>query len=211
LNRHDPHNIVVSGVGGQGNILIARLLGRLFAIKGYQVSIAETFGAAQRGGSVFSSLRISKKKTGGPLIPFGRADIIIGIEPLETLRMLKYFGNPNVSTFTNDKPVYPIGVLRGNDRYPSTGKLKAALKTLSKNLLIIPATEAALECGGAIMANIVMLGALAGSELLLLPKEDIIAEVKESVPADKVSMNLKAFEMGFELSQRSSVKHLCPS
>jgi indolepyruvate ferredoxin oxidoreductase beta subunit len=82
---------------------------------------------------------------------------------------------------------------------------------LSKNLLIIPATEAALECGGAIMANIVMLGALAGSELLLLPKEDIIAEVKESVPADKVSMNLKAFEMGFELSQRSSVKHLCPS
>ena len=65
----DPFNLIVCVVGGQGNILIARLIGRIMVKQGYHLAIGETFGAAQRGGSVFSSLRISKKKALRPLDP----------------------------------------------------------------------------------------------------------------------------------------------
>ena len=65
----EPYNLIVCGVGGQGNILIARLIGRILAGQGYCISIGETFGAAQRGGSVFSSLRLSRERYYGPSDP----------------------------------------------------------------------------------------------------------------------------------------------
>ena len=80
--RQKPLNIVVCGVGGQGNILISRLIGRILTDQGYTVSIGETFGAAQRGGSVFSCLRVSKERLYGPIIPEGQANVIISLEPI---------------------------------------------------------------------------------------------------------------------------------
>ena len=87
----DPLNLVIAGVGGQGNILLSRLVGRALVKKGYFVSIGETFGAAQRGGAVMSNIRISKKMSLGPLIPEGKVHIILSLEPLETLRILIKF------------------------------------------------------------------------------------------------------------------------
>ena len=86
--RQDPLNVVISGVGGQGNLLLSRLIGRTLLNKGYFVAIGETLGVAQRGGAVMSNVRISEKISLGPLIPEGKAHIILSLEPLETLRML---------------------------------------------------------------------------------------------------------------------------
>jgi indolepyruvate ferredoxin oxidoreductase beta subunit len=84
----DPLNIVVCGVGGQGNILVARLAGRSLAKLGYIVTIGETYGASQRGGDVMSHIRLSVRRKYGPLIPHGGAHIVLGLEPLETVRIL---------------------------------------------------------------------------------------------------------------------------
>ena len=109
----EPYNLIVCGVGGQGNILIARLIGRILAGKGYRISIGETFGAAQRGGSVFSSLRLSGGRDYGPLIPQGSAGLIVSLEPLETLRMLSRYGNGEVVTLSNTQGILPWACWRG--------------------------------------------------------------------------------------------------
>jgi len=84
----DPYNIIITGVGGQGNVLASRLLGGMLAGKGYLVTIGETFGASQRGGSVMSHLRISGKSVASPQIPRGRADVIVSLEPAEAVRVM---------------------------------------------------------------------------------------------------------------------------
>ena len=118
----DPQNLIVCGIGGQGNILLSRMIGRILTGKGYRVNIGETFGAAQRGGSVYSSMRVSKTRDFGPLVPEGSAHLILSLEPLETLRMLQLYGNPDVLTVTNVQPIYPVGVLSKRVKYPEPGQ-----------------------------------------------------------------------------------------
>ena len=78
-----PLNIIISGVGGQGNVLASQVLGGVASDNGFNVTIGETFGLSQRGGPVMSHVRLSKKKHYGPLIPPNMGHIIIGLEPLE--------------------------------------------------------------------------------------------------------------------------------
>ncbi|MGD8562692.1 MAG: indolepyruvate oxidoreductase subunit beta [Desulfarculaceae bacterium] len=196
--KRDPLNLIVSGIGGQGNILIARLLGRLFSGKDYFVTIGETFGAAQRGGSVFSSLRISQNKEHGPLIPEGQAHVVLGLEPLETLRMLSRFGNSEVSTLTNDREVFPVDVLGGRDKYPDKGKLLSAIKTISQSAWVVPATRIAVELKAPIVTNMVMLGALVGSGVLPIGLDEVQERIKSDLPSGKLDINLKGFEEGYK-------------
>ena len=109
----DPMNVIITGVGGQGNVLASRVLAGMLVNDGYCVTIGETFGMSQRGGSVMSHLRISQKSIMSPQIPQGRADIIIALEPVEALRVLIKYGNPNVVVLANSRVVYPIGVITG--------------------------------------------------------------------------------------------------
>ena len=85
----DPYNIVITGVGGQGNVLASRVLGNMLSEKGLQITIGETFGASQRGGSVMSHLRISAASSWSPQIPKGQAHMVIALEPIEALRVLR--------------------------------------------------------------------------------------------------------------------------
>lgn len=195
-SAHDPLNLIVCGIGGQGNILIARMIGRILTRKGYLVTIGETFGAAQRGGPVFSSLRISKRKYYGPLIPEGRAHVILSLEPMETLRTLHIYGNPQVVTLTNFHPVYPVGVLSQRLVYPDLEAIKRAIQRLSKTSSFVNATEMAIELGAPIASNMVMLGALAGTEEVPFSEEDVEEEIKATFPGSKVGLNLKALSMG---------------
>jgi indolepyruvate ferredoxin oxidoreductase, beta subunit len=192
----DPLNLIVCGVGGQGNILIARLLGRLFASRSYHVNIGETFGAAQRGGSVYSSLRISRKNEHGPLIPKGMGHVILGLEPLETLRMLSLFGNPEIVAITNEREVLPVDVLGGRDHYPDKADLLKAIENACRMAWVVPATQIALELEAPIVANIAMLGALAGTRVLPLEPDLIIEEIRTSVPENRIELNLEAFNRG---------------
>jgi indolepyruvate ferredoxin oxidoreductase, beta subunit len=193
-----PFNLVICGVGGQGNILLSRMIGSMLNRKGYLVNIGETFGAAQRGGSVFSSVRISKEKGYGPLIPEGRAHVILSLEPLEALRMLTVFGNPEVKTLTNTEPIYPVGVLSKRLQYPDSEKLRQAIKRLSGVSLFLNATELALELEAPIAVNIVMLGGLVGIQVIPITREDVAKEIRSRFPAGKVDINLEALQAGID-------------
>jgi len=193
----DPLNLIICGVGGQGNILISQLMARALIKKGYIVTRGETFGAAQRSGAVMSSIRISSNESYGPLIPGGKAHIILGLEPLETLRILKKYGNPEVTCITNTHPIFPIGsILSEKNRYPDRNELCQAIKSLSKRAWFIDATAIASKLGAPIVVNIVMMGTLIGAGLLALEKKDVEDEMKAAFPHEKMTLNLTALDIG---------------
>lgn len=193
----DPLNLIICGVGGQGNILMSGLIGSALTKKGFYVGVGETFGAAQRGGAVFSSVRISPTKAYGPLIPEGKAHFILGLEPLETMRLLRKYGNPETMCIANTYSVPPVGVLSKKDEYPDHEELKQAIRSLCKSVWFVDGTEIALKLGAAIATNIVMVGALIGSEQLPLTKKEIEDQMWETFPSNRMELNLQALEMGF--------------
>ena len=120
----DPYNVIITGVGGQGNVLAARMLGNIMAAKGYNVTIGETFGASQRGGSVMSHLRISAKTVFSPQIPKGQADLVVSLEPAESIRVMAGYGNPQIKVLSNTRAIYPVGVICGESNYPPLDEIK---------------------------------------------------------------------------------------
>jgi len=199
----DPLNLVISGVGGQGNILLSHLIGRSLLRKGYFVAVGETLGVAQRGGAVMSNVRISEKMLVGPLIPEGKAHIILSLEPLETLRMLVSYGNPKVTTVTNFNALFPVSVLSRKDEYPEDEALKETITRLSESAWFFDATDMGLKLGTPIVANVIILGALIGLNLLPVTREDTEAEIKSSFAADRVELNFKALSMGIDATTKN--------
>jgi indolepyruvate ferredoxin oxidoreductase beta subunit len=197
----DPLNIVACGVGGQGNILVARLVGRSLAKRGYLVTIGETYGASQRGGDVMSHIRLSAHRKYGPLIPPGCAHIVLGLEPLETLRMLVNYGNPHVATITNTRPIVPVTVGMGVAQYPDYDKLTRAITGLSGQVWFVDATEIALDLGSVRLANVVMLGALIGSSLLSVTEVQVEDELGERFSGDTMKPILEAFRKGLSYTR----------
>lgn len=194
----DPLNLIICGVGGQGNILLSGMVGGAYLKKGYFTTIGETFGAAQRGGAVFSSVRVSKKREYGPLMPEAKAHLILGLEPLETLRMIQKYANPGTVCLTNVYPVIPAGVAANRETYPEMSELKQAVTALCKQAWFIDATSIALDLNAPIAMNIVMAGALLGTEQLDLTKDEIKAELRENLPPDRLELNYEALALGMK-------------
>ena len=197
----EPVNLIITGVGGQGNVLASQVLGRMLIRKGLRVTIGETYGLSQRGGAVMSQVRISTQKTYGPMIPQGRADLVAGLEPLEVLRTLGHYGRPDIRVLTNDRPVYPINVLSGNSVYPQTELIQQHLGELTRKLWWLPITREALELGQAILANMVMVGALIGTGLLPLKVEDFSPLARDLWDPGRAELNIRAIEKGVRLVQ----------
>jgi len=195
----DPYNLIITGVGGQGNVLLSRMVGVMLARKGLEVTIGESFGAAQRGGSVMSHLRISRSGTWSPLIPRGRADAVIALEPAEGLRVLALYGNPRVQALLNTRPIYPIGVTAGEAAYPSLESIRRAAEGLSERCWLLPATEEAQKLGSPILGNIIMLGAFSRVSPLSLDREAFEEILWEMFPEDKWKVNLQAYSIGESL------------
>jgi indolepyruvate ferredoxin oxidoreductase beta subunit len=200
--QHDPYNLIITGVGGQGNVLASQLLGRALLKNGYSVTVGETYGLSQRGGAVLSHIRISEDKTMGPLIPKGLAHAVVGLEPIEVLRVLPEFGNRDIVTIVNSRPVYPMGVIAGEQEYPAPEDLKKTLKELSRTFFWLDATQAAMDLGDAIMANVIMIGALVKAGLLPVSNQDIIREIQDTFPEKKWEINQKALEKGADMIGR---------
>lgn len=194
----DPLNLVICGIGGQGNILISRMIGRILAASGYHVTIGETFGAAQRGGAVHSSMRISKKRQYGPLIPGGKAHLVASLEPLETLRILANYGNENVRTVSNIQPILPVGVMARRVNYPDMATLTSAIQRLSKAAWLVNVSRMAMELESPIVANIILLGSLLATDNLPVSADQVEEEIKSTFPPAAVELNLKALRMGSE-------------
>ena len=194
----DPFNIIIGGVGGQGNVLASQILGEMLMSQGYVITIGETYGASQRGGAVMSHLRISRKDQFSPLIPEGQCDLLVALEPVEGLRILDRYGNPRVMTLLNTRPIQPLDVISGNATYPEVSKVIAEIRGLSRRVWTLNATEVALEMGDPIFSNIVMLGALCGIGILPINRQEFEAVIKELLPSRTLDENLKAFDKGGE-------------
>ncbi|HMK52111.1 MAG TPA: indolepyruvate oxidoreductase subunit beta [Thermodesulfobacteriota bacterium] len=197
----DPFNVIIGGVGGQGNVLASQILGEMLVSQRYVVTIGETYGASQRGGAVMSHLRISARDQFSPLIPEGQCDLLVALEPVEGLRILDQYGNPRVMTLLNVRPIHPMDVISGNVPYPEISEVVARIKELSRRVWTLNATEVALEMGDPIFANIVMLGALCGIEALPIKREGFELVIKDLLPSRTLDQNLKAFDRGKEAVQ----------
>jgi indolepyruvate ferredoxin oxidoreductase beta subunit len=192
----EPMNVIITGVGGQGNVLASRVLAGMLVSDGYVVTIGETFGMSQRGGSVMSHLRISLESVLSPQIPQGKADIIVGLEPVEALRVLTRYGNPDVVALINSRVVYPIGVITGELSYPSLAEIESSFKKLTAQSWMIDATSAAVALGNPILSNIIMIGALAKTAILPFNRRAFEKEIAKDMAADKCEINLRAFDAG---------------
>ncbi len=194
--KRETYNLIITGVGGQGNVLSSQLIGQALVGKGYFVTIGETYGASQRGGSVMSHIRVSSKKQLSPLIPRGKADIVIGLEPVEALRVMTVYGNSQTVVISNTRPVYPVDVTSGNEKYPEEEEIRDALKSLSWKVYYVPATEKAIEMGSPILGNMIMMGALLELNLLPLSSAEFQKTLGRNFKEARLETNLRALEEG---------------
>ena len=197
--RKEPLNLIIAGVGGQGNVLLSAFIGTSLLNEGFVVSVADTFGVSQRGGSVASHIKISKKALYSSVTLEGKADVILGMEPVETLRALAEFGNPQVVVIVNPRPVYPSGGMP----YPDLDELKELIIKFSSQTRFVRATEEALKMGDPLYANIILLGSLVGADLLPISRETMIPILEERFPGSLFDSNIKAFNRGIELGLKA--------
>ncbi len=192
-------DLVMAGVGGQGNLFASEAISRYALGRGYNVFGTETIGAAQRGGSVVSHIRISESHIHSPLVPRGQADILLGLEPLEMLRHRERL-NPNGQYLLNLYRIPTVMCSMGLDDYPSDAELQRAIASLGVNGHIIPATQRAYEIGNAILANVVMLGALCAVSGFF-DHQAMGRTLTATVPKGALRLNLAALDEGLALVQ----------
>ena len=201
-------NMVIGGVGGQGTILASHIFAdaaiRASVAEGkddVNVRLGETFGAAMRGGAVASHVKVGAGVY-NPLVPDNKADVILGLEPLETLRVgLKYIA-PGGTVILNTKRYEPVDVKTGQVKYTDLQDMVDIFKKLEAKLLVFDATELAIEVGNARTMNIVMLGALSGCGSSPVAEKYLIEAIKDRVPAKTIDLNLKAFAAGVEVGKK---------
>ncbi len=174
------------------------LAGELFGA-GFKVVIGETFGSSQRGGAVTSHLRVSRSQILGPQIPMGQAQLVIGLEPIETLRVIESYGNQEVKSLVNDHFIIPPAVLAGRVSFVGEDEVRRRIEELSQSTYFIPATQKALVLNNPILTNIIMIGALHAMEIFPLGFSDFEATLVKFFPPSKLKINYKAFRVGEKL------------
>ena len=202
--KYDPLNIVVCGIGGQGNVLAAEVVGSAMIDRGCRVAVGETYGASQRGGSVMSHVRVSLQDDPSVLIPSGEAHIIIGFEPLETLRMVRKYAGKDTTVVYDPRPVYPLGVLQGIQQYPAVEDIAAEIKGLTSMALAVPAAGIAMEAGDSKAANIALLGAFSQLPGAPLSREDLEKILSQRFKGAVLEINRRAFAMGCEAAGKGA-------
>jgi indolepyruvate ferredoxin oxidoreductase beta subunit len=194
-------SIFISGVGGQGLVLLSNLIGSACASAGMRALTGEQHGLSQRSGSVNVHMRISEQVR-SPLIPVGGADAILSLEALEALRYVEYL-RPRGIVIMNSRIQHPTIETAGHmkdkaARYMSAGEVKARLLTVTANVAVIDAPDLANRAGSPLTENVVMLGALSTVEAFPVPEDALRKAISENVPKKAVDVNLKAFDLGKE-------------
>ena len=194
-------DVVITGVGGQGNIFASLVISQYAMNKKLNVLGAETIGAAQRGGSVVSHIRISDGTIFSPLISRGQADLLLGMEYVEMLRHMRLL-NPKGTYLLNAMRIPTVLNNMGLDEYPTTEEILQAAKKYCPNGHVIEASALARKLGNIQMTNVVMLGAL----VRIVPFFDY-DEVKWLVQANSPTRfkeaNVKGYQEGYELIKNS--------
>lgn len=182
-------NIILCGVGGQGTILASKLIASAAMESNIPVKTAETIGMAQRGGSVFSHVRLGHGIT-SPLMARGTADLIIAFEPAEAVRQLPFL-KPDGCVVTSSRPVVPVSAMTGGPAYDYEG-IMAYLHKKVQNLVVVDADQAALDLGSAKCLNVVLLGAAARAGELGLTTDDLLQAIHKRLPQKLWDLNEQA-------------------
>ena len=193
-------DIILSGVGGQGILSIAAVIGAAALREGLYIKQAEVHGMSQRGGDVQSNLRISSEPIASDLIPLGKADLVISLEPMEVLRYLPYL-KPGGWLITNSTPFVNI------DNYPDLEAVIAAIRATG-HAVVLDVDALAKEAGSARAANMVLLGAASPFLGLEVDKmEESVRQVFLRKGETVADMNVKAFRAGLEAANSAHGIH----
>ena len=184
-------DIILAGVGGQGILSIATVIGLAAVNNHLNIKQAEVHGMSQRGGAVYSHLRLSDQPIASDLIPLGKADIVLSVEPMEALRYIPYLSSGGWLV-TNTHPFVNIG------NYPDLPSLMDQLNAL-QNRVLVDADALASECGNTKASNMVMLGAAVPFlNMDIHEMEKAIRSIFERKGEDVVAMNIRALQAGYD-------------
>ena len=192
-------SVILCGVGGQGTVLASKLISYAAMAKGEAVRSAETIGMAQRGGSVTSHIRIGEGAF-SPLIPKGKADVMIAFEPAEAVRNLDYL-KPDGVAVVSKKAVKPVTASLSSSVYEGQDMLDY-LEQQVKRLVIVDGQQIMEELGSAKVLNVILLGAAIGCHEIDISVEEIAQAIKEKVPERFYELNLRALEAGYQLATK---------
>lgn len=191
-------SVILCGVGGQGTVLASKLISYAAIAKGQEVKSAETIGMAQRGGSVTSHIRIGEEAF-SPLIPKGKADVMIAFEPAEAVRNLDYL-KPDGVVVVSQKAVKPVTASLSAKVYEGQEMLDYLGKHVSR-LVIVDGQQVMEELGSAKVLNVVLLGAAIACNEIDITVDEIKAAIREKVPERFYELNLCALEAGCRLAK----------
>lgn len=187
--------IYMTGVGGQGTLTATTLLARTALDQGLDVVAGEVHGMAQRGGVVESVVLLGGWQA--PKLGHGEADVLLGFEPLETLRGLPYLA-PGGKILSSVDPLPPLSVSMGKDMYPDMESIKAKAQAAASRCWFLPCRALGAKAGSVQSGNTVLLGALCATGLLPFGPEALEAAVHKHLPAKLVETNLHALRLGVE-------------
>ena len=173
-------SIILTGVGGQGVITAAYILGKSSVNAGVNVYASQAYGIAQRGGSIFCTVRMGNVLS--PLVANGTADVILSTEPIEPLRYIQYANN-ETKIITDIQQIVPFSVTIGQDEYPNLTEVFKEIKSHGI-LYAIDASSIAKKAGAPRFKNIVMLGALAASGTLPFNSNILLETILETLPKE---------------------------
>lgn len=184
-------NILLCGVGGQGTVLASKLISATAMQKDINVMSAETIGMAQKGGSVFSFIRMGEN-VHSPMFPKKSADLIIGFEPAEAVRMLDYLKDDG-TVIVNTNPVMPVSAALTGAKY-NAEEMISFLRSYVKNLIEIDGDNACKALGSYKVLNTVLLGVAVYSGALGFNADDIKQTIKKSVKPQFIDLNISALD-----------------
>jgi len=197
----DTTRLIIVAVGGQGNLLASKVIGEAALISDVPVRMSEIHGMAQRGGVVESAIVFGDAQS--TIISDGEADVLVGFEPVESLRALNKC-NSNTVVITSLAPLSPFTVTTGSSKYPSLNALQALIRKKTAKLVAFDAAALAKEAGNVMSVNMVLLGALIQTGTVPLSAENIKEAIMKRTRKAFVESNIKAFELGFATAEALS-------
>jgi indolepyruvate ferredoxin oxidoreductase, beta subunit len=185
--------IFFTGVGGQGTLTATTLMARTALEAGLDVVAGEVHGMAQRGGVVESVMLLGGWRS--PKLDYGEADVLLGFEPLETLRALPYL-QPGGAIFSSSDPLPPLSVALGKAEYPDMQHIMEKARQVAGQCHFVPCRELGLQAGSVQSGNTVLLSVVCASGVLPFGVDALEAAIKKFLPPKLQESNLKALELG---------------
>jgi indolepyruvate ferredoxin oxidoreductase beta subunit len=200
MSKAETFNIMFAGVGGQGLMLLSAILGKAAIDSGLELKTGEQHGLSQRQGSIYVHFRIGKPIS--PLIPYGKADMVIAMEASEVLRYIEYLKDGGVVIMSNRRMASVIETeivaldKEKKSRYLTVDQIVEKINEVTDKVILLDSLELAIQAGNARTENSVLIGATVACEDFPIPAEEVRKAVLALVPPKTVDANSKAFDLG---------------